>query len=67
MGNCIIELFWEMVGRGGGDSDGIASYPGMVAQLQRGRTNASSSSTCSLVSHLTRGQTTRPGNVTDLK
>ena len=45
MGNCIIELFWEMVGKGGGDSDGIASYPGVVAQLQRGRTNASSSCT----------------------
>ena len=48
MGNCIIELFWEMVGRGGGgDGDGIASYPGVVAQLQRGRTNASSSCTAS--------------------
>lgn len=32
-------------GEGGGDGDGIASYPGVVAQLQRGRTNASSSCT----------------------
>ena len=43
MGNCIIESFWEMVGGGGGNGDGIASYPGVIAQLQRGRTNASSS------------------------
>ena len=43
MGNCSIELFWEMVGKGGGNGDGIASYPGVVAQLQSGRTNASRS------------------------
>ena len=59
MGNCIIELFWEMVGRGG-DGNGIASYPGVVAQLQRGRQmQAAPAQPC--------GQTTGPRNVTDFK
>ena len=53
MGNCIIELFWEMVGKGGGNGDGKASYPGVVAQLQRGGTNASSSCTALWADHWT--------------